>query len=167
MDGGSLVAKLCPTLGTPWTVACWAALSMGFSMHEYWSGLPCVLKGDLQDPGIEPASPVTHSCIAGEFFTTEPPGKPKERHIRRDTRQPVLSALSAIWRHNSKQVLTRRDVDVLFVSEEEILSQSVLQPDVVSLLSRHFAVPIIHQAVEFSVEFQERVLSGGNVEGKN
>ena len=51
--------------------------------------------------------------------------------------------------------------------EEEILSQSVLQPDVVSLLSRHFAVPIIHQAVEFSVEFQERVLSGGNVKGKN
>ena len=78
LNGGSLVAKLCPTLGTPWTIACWAPLSMGFSMHEYRSGLPCVLKGDLPDPGIEPVSPVTHSCITGEFFTTEPPGKPKE-----------------------------------------------------------------------------------------
>ena len=24
---------------TPWTVACWAPLSMGFSRQEYWSGL--------------------------------------------------------------------------------------------------------------------------------
>ena len=86
---------------------------------------------------------------------------------RKETQDSLFSALSAIWRYNRKQVLTRRDVDFLFVREEEILSQSVLQPDVVSLLSRHFAVPIIHQAVEFSVEFQERVFSGGNVEGKN
>ena len=26
---------------TPWTVACQAPLSMGFSRQEYWSGLPC------------------------------------------------------------------------------------------------------------------------------
>ena len=30
-----LVAKLCPTLATPWTVACQAPLSMGFSRQEY------------------------------------------------------------------------------------------------------------------------------------
>ena len=30
---GGLVAKLCPTLVTPWTVACQAPLSMGFSRH--------------------------------------------------------------------------------------------------------------------------------------
>ena len=29
----------CPTLATPWTVACQAPLSMGFSRQEYWSGL--------------------------------------------------------------------------------------------------------------------------------
>ena len=29
--GGGLVTKLCPTLVTPWTVACQAPLSMGFS----------------------------------------------------------------------------------------------------------------------------------------
>ena len=35
-----LVAKSCPTLATPWTVACLALLSVGFSRQEYWSGLP-------------------------------------------------------------------------------------------------------------------------------
>ena len=38
--GGGLVTKLCPTLVTPWTVACQAPLSMGFSRQEHWSGLP-------------------------------------------------------------------------------------------------------------------------------
>ena len=32
--------QLCPTLVTPWTVACQAPLSMGFSRQEYWSRLP-------------------------------------------------------------------------------------------------------------------------------
>ena len=38
--GGGLIAKSCLTLATPWTVACQAPLSMGFSRQEYWSGLP-------------------------------------------------------------------------------------------------------------------------------
>ena len=35
-----------------------APLSMGFSRHEYWSGLPHPPLEDLPDPGIEPESPV-------------------------------------------------------------------------------------------------------------
>ena len=42
---------------TPWTVAHQASLSMEFSRHEYWSGLPFPSPGDLSDPGIEPGSP--------------------------------------------------------------------------------------------------------------
>ena len=42
---------------TPWTAACQAPLSMGFSRQEYWSGLPCLPPGDLLDPGIELVSP--------------------------------------------------------------------------------------------------------------
>ena len=42
---------------TPWTVAHWAPWSMGFSRHEYWSGLPFPAPGDLPDPGIEAGSP--------------------------------------------------------------------------------------------------------------
>ena len=56
---------------TPWTVACCAPLSMGFSRQEYWSGLLFISPQDLPDPGIEPRSPALHS------YTTEPPGKPR------------------------------------------------------------------------------------------
>ena len=41
----------------PWTVACQAPLSMGFSRQEHWSGLPWSPPGDLPDPRIEPRSP--------------------------------------------------------------------------------------------------------------
>ena len=47
--GGGLVAKLCPTLATPWAVAHQASLSMGFSRQEYWSRLPFPSSGDLLD----------------------------------------------------------------------------------------------------------------------
>ena len=47
--------QLCLTL---WTVAHQAPVSMGFSRHEYWSGLPFPPLGDLPDPGIKPISPV-------------------------------------------------------------------------------------------------------------
>ena len=57
--GGGLVAKLCLTLATPWTVACQAPLSKRFSRQEYWSGLPFPSPGDLPDPGVEPQS---HAC---------------------------------------------------------------------------------------------------------
>ena len=43
--------------GIPWTVACQAPLSMGFSRQEYWSGLSFPSPGDLPDPGTEPRSP--------------------------------------------------------------------------------------------------------------
>ena len=39
-SSSSLVAKLCPTLATPQTIACHIPLSMGFSRQEYWSELP-------------------------------------------------------------------------------------------------------------------------------
>ena len=58
---------------TPRTVAHQATLSMGFPRQEYWSGLPFPSPGGLPDLGIELASP----ALAGGFFTTEPPEKPK------------------------------------------------------------------------------------------
>ena len=41
---------------TPWTVACQAPLSKGFSRQEYWGELPFPSPGDLPNPGTEPAS---------------------------------------------------------------------------------------------------------------
>ena len=42
---------------TPWTVACQAPLSMGFSRQEYWSGLPC------PSPGGHPTSLSIHLSV--------------------------------------------------------------------------------------------------------
>ena len=42
----------CQLFATPWTVACQASLSMGFSRQEYWSGFPCPPPGDLPHLGI-------------------------------------------------------------------------------------------------------------------
>ena len=40
----------------PWTVACQAPSSMGFSRQEYCSGLPFPSPGDLPDLGTDPAA---------------------------------------------------------------------------------------------------------------
>ena len=61
---------------TPWTVACQAPLSMEFSRHEYWSGLPFPSSGDLPDPGLEPVS-LAFLSLAGRFFTTAPLRSPR------------------------------------------------------------------------------------------
>ena len=53
---------------TPWTAARQAPLSMGFSMQEYWSGLPCPPPGHLPVPGMDPSS-LTSPALTGRFFT--------------------------------------------------------------------------------------------------
>ena len=67
--GGGLVDESCPTLATPWTVACQAPLSVGFSRQEYWSWQPFPSPGDLPEPGTEPSS-LTSPALAGGLFTT-------------------------------------------------------------------------------------------------
>ena len=56
---------------TPWTAACQAPPSMGFSRQEYWSGLPFPSPGDLPNPGIESRSPT----LQADALPSEPPGK--------------------------------------------------------------------------------------------
>ena len=55
---------------TPWTVAYQVPLSMEFSRHEYYSGLPFPTPGYLPLPGIKPMSLVL-SALAGRFFPTD------------------------------------------------------------------------------------------------
>ena len=45
------VLSLVQLFVTPWTVACQAPPSMGFSRQEYWSGLPFPPPRDLPNPG--------------------------------------------------------------------------------------------------------------------
>ena len=63
-------AQLCLTHCNP---VAWG-LAMEFSRQQYWNGLPFPTPGDLPNPAIEPASPVS-PALAGGFFTTMPPGK--------------------------------------------------------------------------------------------
>ena len=62
---------------TLWTVALKSSLPMGFSRHEYWSGLPCTLPGVLSHPGIDLACLSLHLLHwqAGSLPLV-PPGKP-------------------------------------------------------------------------------------------
>ena len=60
------------SFATPWTVAHWAPLFMGFPRQEYRTGLPIPSPGDLPDPGIKLVS----SALIGGVFTTKPPWMP-------------------------------------------------------------------------------------------
>ena len=55
----------CPTLCDPMDYSPPGILSMGFSMQEYWRGLPSFSPGDLLNPGIK----TQFSHIADGFFT--------------------------------------------------------------------------------------------------
>ena len=61
MDG--LVTKLCPTLKIPWTVACQAPLSMGFSNKNTGVDSHVLLQEIFLTQRSNPVS-----CIAGRFF---------------------------------------------------------------------------------------------------
>ena len=57
----------CPTLCGPTDLARHAALSLGFSRQEYWSGLPCPPPGDHPNPGIEMASLMSLALAIGSL----------------------------------------------------------------------------------------------------
>ena len=69
---GGLVAELCLTLVTLWTVAYQVPLSIGFSRQKYWSGLLFPSPGDLSKPGMKPGPP----ALQTNSLPSEPPGKP-------------------------------------------------------------------------------------------
>ena len=79
---------------TSWTVAPQAPLSMGLSQQERLLFPP---PGDLPGPGIEPQSPV----LAGEFFTTEPPGKLPPTPPR-----VILTSKNSIYMEGKKYIYT-------------------------------------------------------------
>ena len=86
-----LVTESCPTFVTPWTATCQAPLSMGFSGHEYWSGLPFPSPGDLPDPGIEPGSSVLQTySLPTELQGSPVPSLSTKVHLVEVTIFPVV-----------------------------------------------------------------------------
>ena len=66
--------------------------------------MPFSSPGDLPDPGFKPPFP----ALAGRFFTTEPPGKPKNAATARkiQTLWPILGKAKAdnrLWSENETQ----------------------------------------------------------------
>ena len=59
---------------TLWTATLQAALSMGFSRQEHWSGLPFPSPGDFPNPGIKLKS-LASPALSGRFFRDK-----KENH---------------------------------------------------------------------------------------
>jgi len=64
------------SLLTPWTIARQAPLPMEFSKQDYWNRLPFPISGNLLDPEIKLKS-LASPALAGGFFITVPPRKPK------------------------------------------------------------------------------------------
>ena len=65
-SGAGLVTKLYLTLGTPWTVACQAPLSMDFPGKNTRVGCCFLSPGDLPDPGIKLGSPALQTVLSHE-----------------------------------------------------------------------------------------------------
>ena len=61
---------------TPWTVACQAPLSIGFSRQQYCNGLPCPPPGNFPNPGIE-----TMSLVAPALQADSSPLRPLWRPL--------------------------------------------------------------------------------------
>ena len=70
-----MVTPSCPAIVTPQPAR--LLCPWDFPGKDAGSGLPFPSPGDLPNPGIEPASP----ALAGGFFTTEPPGKPRLKSL--------------------------------------------------------------------------------------
>ena len=80
---------------TPWTTACQAPLSMGFSRQEYWSVLPFPPPGDISDPGTKPTS-LGSPALAGGFFITLPPGNLYMHYQILPSQNYVIGIITAI-----------------------------------------------------------------------
>ena len=91
---------------TPWTVACQASLSRGFSRQEYWNWVAISSSmGIFPTQGWNP-EPLMSPGLAGGFFTTSAPWRPIVHHL-----QAHLSLLS--WDKFSNSFIRNKSVKVL------------------------------------------------------
>ena len=92
---------------------------MGFPRQEYWSGLPFPPPGDLPNAGMEPTS----LALAGGFFTTEPPGKPKKKYSLLDVAQHI--SIPGTWypKQDSASAGTRRNLAPVNPHQDSVQSR--------------------------------------------
>ena len=100
------------------------SLSMEFSRHKYWNGLPFPPPGDLPNPGIELTSP----ALAGRFFTIDPPRKPyfkryQVKFIRRREGKTDCSAHKRFVIQDKNKYHTPKYRMIVHVSNRDIICQ--------------------------------------------
>ena len=96
LSSRSVVSESCLT---PRTAARQAPLSLGLSRQEDWGGLLCPSsRGSSQ-----PRDQTRVSCIAGGFFTTEPPGMPTKRADDNKQQRPIHPVFSGRFSHVEKR----------------------------------------------------------------
>ena len=105
------VCSVMPDSATLQTVACQAPLSMEFSRQEHWSGLPLPPPGDLPDPGIEPASPVS-PALQADSLSSEPPGEPNLCIVDINS---YLVLMSAIFNKLEKQYAQKWKILYIYI----------------------------------------------------
>ena len=76
----SVQAQLCQLFCNPLDYSCQAPLSIRFFRQEYWSELPYPPPGDLPDPVIEPAFPMS-TALQADSLPAEPFGEVLNLHI--------------------------------------------------------------------------------------
>ena len=87
---------------TPWIAAHQAPLSMGFSMQEYWSGLPFPSPGDFPDPGIKPRSRALQPDAGSQQMTAYQTMSPLTyRHT--NSKLKIFAFLSG-WKKQKKNI---------------------------------------------------------------
>ena len=130
-NGGGLVTKSRPIRTTPWTVACWAPLSMRFSEQEYWSGLPSPSPGDLPNAGIEPGFP----ALQADSQPTELQGKCTDSQMLLSVQfsLSVMSDSATQWTaayqaslSNSQNLLKLMSIELVMPSNHLILCHPLL-----------------------------------------
>ena len=87
LSGSQYISVLIETCPRPDCIALQAPLSMEFSTHEYWNGLPFHSPGDLPDPGIKLGSP----ALQIDSLPSKPPDLYHLSHLNEQPR--VLTKL--------------------------------------------------------------------------
>ena len=120
VKGKVLVASHVWLFVTPWTVACQAPLSMGFSRQEYWSRLPCPPPGDLPldlNLGLLHCRPIS--------LPSQPQGKPTDcnKSLKFLKLELVKGNISALW-STGKQASSK----CKYISPGETKPSAILSP---------------------------------------
>ena len=100
---------------TVWTVTYQAPPSMGLSRQEYWSEFPYPPLGDLPDPGIQPASPVSPALQAESLLLSH---QGSRIHLYSNSNRFVCHASGTL--HKTKLLFCRPGVGHTECTAQEI-----------------------------------------------